>query len=137
VQPLFSINLFIMSTGLNPSFACQGFLPLCSQGRASPAPGCCRGDSTTAPRLLLGVRQQRRQRRAVPQRRRGSPLLRRLPQPQRRRCRRVHRRQCNTSGVTQGFHLRLHKPSPSSHVVEIEQSTPNLELKVLSKCNPS
>jgi hypothetical protein len=24
-----------MSTGLNPSFACQGFLPLCFQGRAS------------------------------------------------------------------------------------------------------
>jgi hypothetical protein len=33
----FSISLFIMPTGLNPSFACQGFLPLCSQGRASSA----------------------------------------------------------------------------------------------------
>jgi hypothetical protein len=41
-----------MSTGLNPSFACQGFLSLCSQGRASsvryharwvwlPAAGVC------------------------------------------------------------------------------------------------
>jgi hypothetical protein len=26
-----------MPTSLNPSFACQGFLPLCSQGRASSA----------------------------------------------------------------------------------------------------
>jgi hypothetical protein len=33
----FFISLFIMSTGLNPSFACQGFFPLCSQGRASSA----------------------------------------------------------------------------------------------------
>jgi hypothetical protein len=33
----FSISLFIMPTGLNPSFACQDFLPLCSQGRASSA----------------------------------------------------------------------------------------------------
>jgi hypothetical protein len=46
-------------------------------------------------------------------------------------------RACNTSGVTYGFHLRLHKLRPSSHVVEIEQSTSNLELKVLSKCSPS
>jgi hypothetical protein len=27
----------MMPTGLNPSFACQGFLPLCSQGHASSA----------------------------------------------------------------------------------------------------
>jgi hypothetical protein len=33
----FSISLFIMSTGLNLSFACQGFLPLFSQGHASSA----------------------------------------------------------------------------------------------------
>jgi hypothetical protein len=26
-----------MPTGLSPSFACQGFLPLCSQGRTSSA----------------------------------------------------------------------------------------------------
>jgi hypothetical protein len=26
----FSISLFVMSMGLNPFFACQGFLPLCS-----------------------------------------------------------------------------------------------------------
>jgi hypothetical protein len=45
----FSINLFIMSTGLNPSFPCQGFLPLCSQGHPSPAPGCCHRDSATGP----------------------------------------------------------------------------------------
>jgi hypothetical protein len=45
----FSINLFIMSTGLNPSFSCQGFLPLCSQGHASPASGCYRRDSATGP----------------------------------------------------------------------------------------
>jgi hypothetical protein len=38
-----------MSTGLNPSFACQGFLPLCSQSRASPASSSCRQDSTTGP----------------------------------------------------------------------------------------
>jgi hypothetical protein len=43
----FSISLSIMLTGLNPSFACQGFLPLCSQGHASSAPGCCRRDSAT------------------------------------------------------------------------------------------
>jgi hypothetical protein len=36
---IFSISLSIMSTGLDPSFACQGFLPLYSQGRASSAPG--------------------------------------------------------------------------------------------------
>jgi hypothetical protein len=48
-NPFFPINLLIMSTGLNPSFACQGLLPLCSQGRASPAPGCCRQDSSTGP----------------------------------------------------------------------------------------
>jgi hypothetical protein len=46
VAPFF-ISLFIMPTGLNPSFVCQGFLPLCSQGRASPAPRCCRRDSAT------------------------------------------------------------------------------------------
>jgi hypothetical protein len=49
VQPFSSIILFTMSTGLNPSFACQGFLPLCSQGRASPDPGCCRRDDATGP----------------------------------------------------------------------------------------
>jgi hypothetical protein len=47
--PFFLISLFNMPTGLNPSFACQGFLPLCSQGRASTAPGCYRRDSTTGP----------------------------------------------------------------------------------------
>jgi hypothetical protein len=31
----FSTSVVIMLTGLNPSFACEGFLPLCSQGRAS------------------------------------------------------------------------------------------------------
>jgi hypothetical protein len=60
-----------MPTGLNPSFACQGFLPFCSQGRTSStryharrrvwlsasgicwewcrrsAPGYCRRDSAT------------------------------------------------------------------------------------------
>jgi hypothetical protein len=36
-----------MSMGLNPSFACQGDPPLCSQGRASPASGCCRRDNAT------------------------------------------------------------------------------------------
>jgi hypothetical protein len=36
VYPLSSISLFIMPTGLNPSFACQGFPPpLYSHGRAS------------------------------------------------------------------------------------------------------
>jgi hypothetical protein len=44
---IFFISLSIMSMGLNPSFAHQGFLPLCSQGRASSAPGCCRRDSAT------------------------------------------------------------------------------------------
>jgi hypothetical protein len=44
---IFLISLSIMPTGLNPSFACQGFLPLCSQGRASSALGCCRRDSAT------------------------------------------------------------------------------------------
>jgi hypothetical protein len=34
---LFPISLFIMLTGLNTSFACQGFLPLCSQGCTSSA----------------------------------------------------------------------------------------------------
>jgi hypothetical protein len=29
------MSVVIMPTGLNPSFACQGFLSLCSQGRAS------------------------------------------------------------------------------------------------------
>jgi hypothetical protein len=48
-NPFFSSNLFIMSMSLHPSFACQGFLPLCSQGRASPAPGCCHRDSATGP----------------------------------------------------------------------------------------
>jgi hypothetical protein len=43
--PFFLISLFNMPTGLNPSFACQGFLSLCSQGRASTAPGCYRRDS--------------------------------------------------------------------------------------------
>jgi hypothetical protein len=33
----FSISLFIMPTGLNPSFACQRFLPLCSQERTFSA----------------------------------------------------------------------------------------------------
>jgi hypothetical protein len=47
--PPFSINRFILSTGLNPSFVCQGFLPLYSQGRASPAPGCYHRDSATGP----------------------------------------------------------------------------------------
>jgi hypothetical protein len=47
--PFFFISLFTMLTGLNPSFVCQGFLPLCSQGRSSSAPGCCRRDSTTGP----------------------------------------------------------------------------------------
>jgi hypothetical protein len=47
--PFFLISLFNMPTGLNPSFACQGFLPLSSQGRASTAPGCCRRDSATSP----------------------------------------------------------------------------------------
>jgi hypothetical protein len=46
-SPSFFISLFIMPTGLNPSFVCQGFLPLCSQGRASPTPGCCHRDSAT------------------------------------------------------------------------------------------
>jgi hypothetical protein len=36
VTPFF-ISLFIVPTGLNPSFACQGFLPFCSQGHASSA----------------------------------------------------------------------------------------------------
>jgi hypothetical protein len=36
--PFFLISLFNMPIGLNPSFACQGFLPLCSQGRALPRP---------------------------------------------------------------------------------------------------
>jgi hypothetical protein len=49
VQPLSSINLFIMSTGLNPSFACQGFLPLCSQSRASPASSCGHRGSAIGP----------------------------------------------------------------------------------------
>jgi hypothetical protein len=31
----FSLSLTIMPTSLNPSFVCQGFLPLCSQGHAS------------------------------------------------------------------------------------------------------
>jgi hypothetical protein len=49
-NPLFSISLFIVPMGLNPSFACQGFLPHCSQGRASPTPGCChRGSATGLP----------------------------------------------------------------------------------------
>jgi hypothetical protein len=43
------ISLFNMPIGLNPSFACQGFLSLSSQGRASPAPGCCRRDRATVP----------------------------------------------------------------------------------------
>jgi hypothetical protein len=43
------IILFIVLTGLNPSFACQGFLPLWFQGRASPAPGCYRRDSAIGP----------------------------------------------------------------------------------------
>jgi hypothetical protein len=47
--PFFLISLFIMSKGLNPSFACQGFLPLCSQNRASSTPGCWRRDSATGP----------------------------------------------------------------------------------------
>jgi hypothetical protein len=34
--------LLIMSIGINPSFACQGFLLLYSQGRASLASGYCR-----------------------------------------------------------------------------------------------
>jgi hypothetical protein len=46
---IFFISLSIMPTGLNPSFSCQGFLPLCSQGRASPASGCCHRDSATGP----------------------------------------------------------------------------------------
>jgi hypothetical protein len=45
----FLISLFNMPIGLNPSFACQGFLPLCSQGRASTAPGCYRRDSAVGP----------------------------------------------------------------------------------------
>jgi hypothetical protein len=36
-NPLF-VSVFVMPTGLNPSFACQGFLPLCSQGRALKRP---------------------------------------------------------------------------------------------------
>jgi hypothetical protein len=47
--PFFLISLITMPTGFNPSFACQGFLPLCSQGRASSASGCYRGDSVTRP----------------------------------------------------------------------------------------
>jgi hypothetical protein len=38
-----------MPTGLNPSFAYQGFLPLCFQGHASTAPSYCHQDSTTGP----------------------------------------------------------------------------------------
>jgi hypothetical protein len=91
---IFSISLSIMSTGLNPSFAYQGFLPLCSQGRASPAPGCCHRDSATGLPCSSwgsgsgGTNAKRRR-----SGRGGSQLLRRLPQPQRRRCRRLHRRQ--------------------------------------------
>jgi hypothetical protein len=48
-SPFLLISLFIMPTCLNPSFACQGFLPLCSQGRASTAPGCYRRDGTVGP----------------------------------------------------------------------------------------
>jgi hypothetical protein len=47
--PFFLISLFKMPTGLNPSFSCQGFLPLCSQGRTLTAPGCYRRDSTVGP----------------------------------------------------------------------------------------
>jgi hypothetical protein len=46
-SPFLLISIFIMPTGFNPSFVCQGFLPLCSQGRASSAPDCCRRDSAT------------------------------------------------------------------------------------------
>jgi hypothetical protein len=45
----FFISLFNMPRGLNPSFACQGFLPLCSQGRASTAPGCYHRDNAVGP----------------------------------------------------------------------------------------
>jgi hypothetical protein len=47
--PFLLISLFNMPTGLNPSFACQGFLPLCSQGRASTAPRCYHRDSAVGP----------------------------------------------------------------------------------------
>jgi hypothetical protein len=47
--PFFFISLFNMPTCLNPSFACQGFLPLCSQGRAPTALGCYRRDSAIGP----------------------------------------------------------------------------------------
>jgi hypothetical protein len=47
--PFFLISLLNMPIGLNPSFACQGFLPLCSHGRASTAPGCRRRDSAVRP----------------------------------------------------------------------------------------
>jgi hypothetical protein len=46
-SPLFSISLSITPTGLDPSSACQGFLPLCSQGHASSAPGCRHRESAT------------------------------------------------------------------------------------------
>jgi hypothetical protein len=129
-----------MSTGLNPSFACQGFLPLCSQGRASSARyharqrvwlsaagicwewcrrstlGCCRRDSATElPCSSWGSGSSG----ANIKRWRRSQLRRRLPQRQRRRCRRVHRRQQRRrsqlrppppSRVTLGA-----RPSPSRH----------------------
>jgi hypothetical protein len=44
---------------------------------------------------------------------------------------------CNTPGVTQGVHPGLHHLNLLSHVGLVEQSTSNLEFKVLSKCNPS
>jgi hypothetical protein len=40
--PFLLISLFTMSTGLNPPFVYQGLFPLCTQGRASLASGCCR-----------------------------------------------------------------------------------------------
>jgi hypothetical protein len=49
-----------------------------------PPPIAATETAPPGPQAPVGVRQQRCQRQAVSQRRRGSPLLRRLPQPQRR-----------------------------------------------------
>jgi hypothetical protein len=47
--PFFLISLFNMPTDLNPSFACQGFLPLCSQGHASIAPAATAETASSGP----------------------------------------------------------------------------------------
>jgi hypothetical protein len=52
---IFFISLSIMLTGLNPSFVCQGFLPLYTQSRASPAPGCYRRAAPKVKRRRSGV----------------------------------------------------------------------------------